>query len=161
MTENSQELLERTKDFFLNHRDTYINSGGVEGHIVDFSFVDLDRFLPTLLLKTIGRRSGRPSVTPLIYGIYGGCWVVVGSKGGSPDHPAWYYNLKEQKETVFQVASQCYRAAWREPQGKEWSAVWEYMAELFPNYKSYQESAGTRRIPLVMLKPFEKIPVLE
>ena len=51
------------------------------------------RGVPTLLLTTRGRRSGRLRRTPLIYGRDGDAYVVVASYGGTPDHPDWYLNL--------------------------------------------------------------------
>ena len=51
--------------------------------------------MPTLLLTTRGRRSGRLRRTPLIYGRDGDRYVVVASYGGSPQHPDWYFNLAD------------------------------------------------------------------
>ena len=49
---------------------------------------------PTLLLTTTGRTSGEPRVAPLLYQPCGDGFVVVASKGGTPDHPHWYENLQ-------------------------------------------------------------------
>ena len=46
--------------------------------------------LPTLLLTTIGRKSGKPRPLPLIYKKVGDSYVIIASKGGAPDHPSWY-----------------------------------------------------------------------
>src|SRR5262249_22739241 len=118
-----------------------------------FSHVGVNHYLPSLLLETTGRKSGRRLIVPLIYGVQPGEWVVVGSKGGAETHPAWYLNLQEQKEVGFQVATQAFRAHWRSPDGAEHAAVWDYMERLFPPYGDYRK-ATTRTIPLVMLKPF-------
>lgn len=153
------EILARTRAFFEGHRALYLSSGGAQGHLIDFSHVSERGMLPTLLLQTFGRKSGRRSVVPLIYGVDMGEWVVIGSKGGAPDHPAWYHNLLKQKDVQFQVATQAFRGSWRVPEGKERSRVWDYMEKLYPPYAQYQEGAKDRLIPVVMLKPVEEIPV--
>ena len=49
--------------------------------------------LRTLLLTTIGRRSGSPRQVPLLYVERGGGYVVIGSNWGGEEHPAWSANL--------------------------------------------------------------------
>ena len=159
--ESPNELLNRTIDYVTQHRTRYLESRGAKGHIETFDHVGVPWRVPTLLLRTEGRRSGRPLIVPLIYGCYAGEWIVVGSKGGLPEHPAWYLNLLEQEEVQFQVATQCFRARWRVLTGDERALVWEYMAGLFPPYRQYRETAGDREIPVVALRPIEEIPVFE
>ena len=157
---DSEKVREQYGSFIDRHLAAYLGSGGVEGHIMDMSHVGVDGLLPTLLLKTRGRRSGRESIVPLIYGCYGQEWVVIGSRGGTPDHPFWYLNLLEQDELSFQVATQCFRASWRHAEGDERDAVWAYMAQLFPPYREYERATrGQREIPVVMLRPTEPLPV--
>jgi deazaflavin-dependent oxidoreductase (nitroreductase family) len=76
--------------------------------------------------------------------------VVVASKGGADHHPAWYLNVKDSKDLSLQIATQAYRATWREPRGSERTQVWDFMVSVFPPYKTYQAST-TREIPLVMM----------
>lgn len=159
--EGTEQLLARRRDFMTEHRTTYLSTGGRQGHILDMTDVGARGMLPTLLLKTIGRRSGKSLVTPLIYGCFGGEWVVVASKGGAPEHPAWFLNLQAEPEVFFQVATQCFRAGWRLPEGDERAAVWTYMAHLFPPYNQYQQATAGRVIPLVMLNPAAEVPVFE
>ena len=56
-----------------------------------------------LLLTTIGRRSGEPGTTPLIYAEDGDRYVIVASQGGAPEHPGWYRNLVKNPEVELQV----------------------------------------------------------
>jgi len=150
------EILAKARRFVGEHGATYKSTGGVDGHIVDVSYVGGPGYLPTLLLRTIGRKSGKPSLVPLLYGIFRGEWVVVGSKGGAPEHPAWYLNLLEQDEVAFQVATQSFRAKWRVPEGEERQEFWDYMVGVFRPYKNYQ-TLTKRLIPLVLLKPIEPV----
>lgn len=159
MDESSEELLKRTLQFIEDHKRLYLSSGGSEGHVMDLTHAGARGMLPTLLLKTVGRKSGKTLIAPLIYGVYGGEWVVIASKGGAPEHPAWFLNLKAREETEFQVATQAYRASWREVEGEERERVWAYMQELYPPYADYQVWAGDRVIPVVMLKIIESVPV--
>ena len=48
----------------------------------------------TALLETTGRKSGEERIMPLIYAPDDDRFVIVASKGGAPEHPAWYLNLK-------------------------------------------------------------------
>jgi deazaflavin-dependent oxidoreductase (nitroreductase family) len=156
---NSEELLERRRGFMDDHLDSYLTSGGAKGHIIELVAVGARNMLPTLLLQTIGRKSGKKLIVPLIYGCFAGEWVVIGSKGGAAEHPAWFVNMREQKEIFFQVATQCFRGNWRIPTGEERGASWNYMVDMFPPYATYQKAAGERVIPVVMLNPIEQVPV--
>lgn len=158
--QGSDELLARTANFVDDHRDLYLSSGGAQGHIMGFAHVGVPKFLPSLLLQTVGRKSGRTSIVPLIYGCHGGEWVVVGSKGGAPDNPAWYLNLRAQDRVVMQIATQAFEARWRELDGEEYESVWDYMAGMFPPYHDYRAAVTSRSIPVVKLLPTATAPVL-
>ncbi len=84
--------------------------------------------------------------------------MIVASKGGADDHPDWYLNLRAAPQIDFQVATQAFRASWREPEGIEREKVWEFMVEIFPPYGQYRAST-TRRIPMTMMKPVETLEV--
>jgi deazaflavin-dependent oxidoreductase (nitroreductase family) len=111
-------------------------------------------------LKTIGRKSGKARILPLIYGDTGGEVVIVASKGGADVHPAWYLNLREQKEVEFQIGGQAFRGTWREPQGAERAEIWAFMEKLYPPYVDYQK-ATKREIPLVVMSAGDEIPVFK
>jgi deazaflavin-dependent oxidoreductase (nitroreductase family) len=128
----------------------YLRSGGALGHVMDVTDIGGHKFTTMLLLRYVGRKSGKTMITPLIYGDIGGEVVIVASKGGADHHPAWYLNVKDRKELSFQIAAQAYRATWREPQGAERSKVWEFMVSVFPPFEKYQASTA-REIPLVMM----------
>ncbi len=109
--------------------------------------------LPTLLLTTTGRKSGEPRALPLIYGEAWDSYVIVASKGGMPTHPAWYLNLEAKPECELMVGPKPVSARARVAQGEERERLWKQMAELYPPYDKYQENAGTRTIPVVVLDP--------
>lgn len=146
------EVERATLEFVRRHRETYLASGGREGHILDYQHLGGHRFTTTLLLETIGRKSGERRITPLIYGDTDGEVVIVASKGGADVHPAWYLNLAAMDEVVFQIGGQAFRAQWREPAGAERARIWDFMAGLYPPYRDYQV-ATQREIPVVCLTP--------
>ena len=158
--QSSAAIAATRRDWKTEHLEMYLGSGGTRGHVVDVSDIGGHKFTTTLLLRYVGRKSGNALITPLIYGDIGGEVVIVASKGGADHHPAWYLNVREGKELSFQVATQAFRARWREPQGAERAKVWEFMVGVFPPYKAYQSSTE-REIPLVMLSPLEAIESFE
>ena len=81
--------------FGQEHVRRYQQTDGVEGHEWQGTTV--------LILTTTGRRSGDPRSTPLIYGQNGDDFVVVASKGGDDEYPAWYLNLSAEPEVNVQV----------------------------------------------------------
>ena len=156
--ESSAKIAAARRDWAGVHKEMYLGSGGAQGHIIDVANIGGHKLTTTLLLRYLGRKSGKTIIAPLIYGIIGGEVVVVASKGGADHHPAWYLNLKESKDLAFQIATQAFTASWREPAGEERAKVWDFMVGLFPPYKNYQAST-TREIPLVMLSAIEPIEV--
>ena len=144
------EIAKARKNWKEEHLDAYLRTGGASGHIQDVSDIGGHKFTTNLLLRYVGRKSGNTMITPLIYGDMGGEVVVVASKGGADHHPAWYLNVRDSREVAFQIATQAYRATWREPSATERGRVWDFMVGVFPPYQKYQAST-TREIPLVMM----------
>ena len=153
--------IERARlDWMAGHLRTYLSSGGKEGHIVDLSDIGGHSFTTTLLLRTKGAKSGETRTLPLIYGCIGGEVVIVASKGGADVHPAWYLNIKKNKEVAFQIGAQAFRASAREPEGAERQAIWSFMEKVYPPYAAYQ-AVTSRVIPILMLKAVEPIGVFK
>ena len=92
------EIAKARRNWKDDHLGMYLRSGGAEGHIVDVSDIGGHKFTTTLLLRVVGRKSGKTRINPLIYGDTGGEVVIVASKGGADHHPAWYLNIKDSKE---------------------------------------------------------------
>src|SRR3546814_5118595 len=90
----------------------------------------------------------------LCYADIGGEVVICGSKGGADHHPEWYLNIVASPEIEFQIATQAFRATWREPDGAERATVWSFFIDCTPFYANYQGSTE-RVLPLVVFKPNE------
>jgi deazaflavin-dependent oxidoreductase (nitroreductase family) len=129
--------------FGQEHVDRYQATGGEEGH--DWQGTQ------TLLLTTTGRRSGQPRTAPLIYAPHGDAYMVVASKGGSDEPPAWYLNLSENPEVEVQVKGERFKARARTANPEEKPAMWRTMAAEWPAYDEYQQNTS-REIPVVVLE---------
>jgi deazaflavin-dependent oxidoreductase (nitroreductase family) len=105
-----------------------------------------------LVLRTIGRKSGEVRKFPLIYGRDGANYVVVASKGGAPENPGWYENLKSHPEIEIQVRDKVIPVTARTGSAQDKSRVWPIMTAQWPDYDSYQTKT-TRDIPVVILSP--------
>jgi deazaflavin-dependent oxidoreductase (nitroreductase family) len=134
-----------------DHLRRYIESDGKDGHMWDSAPVGGPGPIPTLLLTTTGRKSGKPIVMPLIYGEADGNYVIVASKGGAPQHPGWYLNLTAKSEVEVQVLANRFRAKARTATGAERARLWEKMAVIYPPYNAYQKKTE-REIPVVVLE---------
>jgi deazaflavin-dependent oxidoreductase (nitroreductase family) len=108
--------------------------------------------VPTLLLTTIGRRSGEARTNALIFGRDGSDYLVVASMGGAPTHPNWYWNLLAQPSAEIQVRADQIRVTARTAEDDEKPRLWKIMSDGWPNYDVYQ-SRTDRVIPLVVLTP--------
>lgn len=158
--ETSAKIADARRDWKTEHLDMYLRSGGAQGHVMDVTAVGGHNFTTHCLIRFKGRKSGKTIITPLIYGDIGGEIVLCASKGGADDHPNWYLNLIANPEIDFQVATQAWRASWREPQGAERKKVWDFVVDVFPPYADYQKSTR-RELPLVMMKPIEPIEIFK
>ena len=130
-------------DWAADNRKRYQETDGADGHIW--------RGTPTLLLTTIGRISGEPLLLPLIYGTNGNDYLVVASKGGAADHPAWYKNLAANPDVEVQVLGDKFKARARTATPAEKPPLWETMARIWPAYNDYQQKTS-RDIPVVILE---------
>jgi deazaflavin-dependent oxidoreductase (nitroreductase family) len=103
-----------------------------------------------LLLSTKGRKSGESRTTPLIHRTDGERWVIVASKGGTPENPAWYENLKADPEAEIQVQGERIPVRASTAEGEERARLWSLMSEVWPAYDEYQARTD-REIPVVIL----------
>lgn len=147
-----------TFDWVKEHRRLYLRSGGAQGHIMDITGAGGFPFGTHCMIRYTGRKSGRTLITALCYGDIGGEVVICASKGGAPDSPQWYHNILASETVDFQIATQAFRATWREPAGAERDKVWAFMVDCFPFYAEYQKRTD-RIIPLVMMNATKPIAI--
>jgi len=78
------------------HQSLYVRSDGRVGH-------GLLVVVPSLLLRTTGRRTGTQRTSALAYARDGDSYVLVASNGAKEQSPAWYFNLCANPKVELQV----------------------------------------------------------
>lgn len=129
--------------FGEEHVRKYIETDGETGH-------DWIRGTTVLVLTTTGRKSGKEYQHALIYRQSGADYVIVASKGGAPEHPDWYLNLKADPKVGVQVGGDKFTAVARDADSDERPKLWALMKEVWADYDTYQEKTD-REIPVVVL----------
>ena len=128
--------------FGAEHVRVYRETGGAHGYHW--------RGTEILLLTTTGRRSGEPRTPPLIHRTDGGRWVIVASKGGAPEDPAWFSNMQADPDATIQVLAEEIPVRMSVAEGEERERLWKLMTEVWPAYDEYQAKTD-RTIPIVVL----------
>jgi deazaflavin-dependent oxidoreductase (nitroreductase family) len=109
--------------------------------------------VPTLLLKHVGRNSGKRFETPLLYLDDGRDLVVVASQGGLPRNPQWYANLAAHPDTTVSLKGERDRPVRaRTATPDERAELWPRLVDLYADFATYQ-SWTERTIPVVVLEP--------
>lgn len=142
----NEPIHDSPQQWVRDHIEAYVQSNGRQGHRW--------RGLPTLLLTTRGRKTGKLRRTALIYGQYANCYLIVASNGGATKHPLWYLNLVENPEVMVQVGAEQFTAHARTATAEEKQRLWPLMSNIFPQYDKYQLKAAKsgRDIPLIIIE---------
>ncbi|WP_020494606.1 nitroreductase family deazaflavin-dependent oxidoreductase [Sciscionella marina] len=107
---------------------------------------------PIVLLTLRGAKSGKLRYTPLMRVEHEGKYAAVASKGGAPEHPTWYYNIKAHPEFPLQDGTVTRTYVAREIDGAEYDEWWERAVAAYPSYADYRKKTD-RRIPVFLLEP--------
>ncbi|WP_067666241.1 nitroreductase family deazaflavin-dependent oxidoreductase [Nocardia miyunensis] len=107
---------------------------------------------PIVLLTLRGAKSGKLRYTPVMRVEHEGSYAVVASKGGAPEHPVWYYNIKAHPEFPLQDGTVTKEYVAREVEGDERAQWWERAVAAYPPYAEYQTKTD-RLIPVFVLDP--------
>jgi deazaflavin-dependent oxidoreductase (nitroreductase family) len=108
--------------------------------------------MPLLLLHHTGAKSGTPYVNPLAYLRDGDRYAIFASKGGAPENPAWYHNVKAHPEVSIEVGTDTVDVRAAEAGAAERDRLYASQSERSPQFVEYQEKAG-RTIPVIVLTP--------
>lgn len=109
--------------------------------------------MPLLLLHHTGAKSGKSRINPLAYQADGGRYVIFASKAGAPTNPDWYHNLKAQPNVKIEVGTDTIDAIASEATGEERERLFRTQAERVPQFADYEQTAGERVIPVIVLTP--------
>src|SRR4051812_38715520 len=128
------------------HDTVYQRTNGWIGHRM--------MVLPSLLLHTVGAKTGKARTTSLTYARDGDDYLVVASNGGSPRSPGWYHNVKVNPHIEINGGQRLSaEAAARVRRGaRARDRLWKIVTKYNKSYNEYQKK--TRRpIPIVRLTP--------
>ena len=110
--------------------------------------------MPVVLMTMRGASSGKVRKVPVMRVEHDGVYAAVASKGGAPDHPAWYANLRAHPELDLQDGTETWAALAREIEGEERATWWDRAVDAFPPYAEYAERTD-RLIPVLLLEPVD------
>ncbi|WP_285135564.1 nitroreductase family deazaflavin-dependent oxidoreductase [Microbacterium sp. lyk4-40-TSB-66] len=142
----SGEYLPSTSEWARQQAETFEATGGQES-------ADM-RGVPIIVLTTVGAKTGGLRKTALMRVEHDGKYAVVASKGGAPEHPAWYYNLVKNPRVALQDGDVKKEYDSHQAEGAEREEWWGYATEVWPDYDEYQKKTD-RRIELFVLEPVE------
>lgn len=125
----------------------YEASGGAEANTL------MDTGIPIIVFTTVGRKSGKLRKVPLMRVEHGGEYALVASKGGAPNHPAWFYNLEANPTIMMQDGPEPYETTVRQLEGDEYDLWWDRAVEVYAPYAEYKVKASHRKIPLFLTAP--------
>ena len=129
------------------HEKVYVASDGRIGHKI--------LGVPTLLLHTTGRRSGKTRTNGLVYARDGDDYLVVASNGGADRAPAWLHNLQADPSVEIQIGRRRQPATARiiESTDPDYPRVWQIVNQNNKErYTAYQQRTA-RPIPVIALTP--------
>jgi deazaflavin-dependent oxidoreductase (nitroreductase family) len=122
--------------------EAYERSGGQEANRL------LDSDMPVIIVTMRGNKSGTVRKIALMRVEHDGDYALVASKGGAPEHPVWYYNLRANPDEVtIQDGPEPFEASVREVTGEERATWWERGVAAYPPYAEYQQKTD-REIPV-------------
>jgi F420H(2)-dependent quinone reductase len=109
--------------------------------------------VPTLLLRSTGRRSGAQRCNALVYANDGADYVLVASNGGSDHAPGWFFNVRDKPEVEVQVVRRKIAGTARilERGDEDYDRLWRLVNDNNRGgYDAYQAQTA-RPIPLVVV----------
>ena len=112
------------------------------------------RGVPIIVLTTVGAKTGALRKTALMRVEHDGRYAVVASRGGAPEAPQWYWNLRKNPHVELQDGDDKRDYVARELSGDERAEWWARGVDVWPAYASYQQKTD-RLIAVFVLEPVE------
>lgn len=117
-----------------------------DGKVTSYHFATM----PLLLLHSRGAKTGKPTVAPIARFQDGDSWVIVGSAGGSPKHPAWVHNLRANPEARIELGTEEHNVVAHELDGDDYGKAWRKVVAEQPSFEGYLAKTD-RRLPIIRL----------
>jgi F420H(2)-dependent quinone reductase len=141
------EYIPSPRDWVREQVELYERSGGTEGTTLR------DTGLPVIIVTHTGHKTGAIRKTPLMRVKDGGNYVLVGSQGGAPVHPAWVHNLRVNPNVEIRDRTVVQSMRVREVENEaERAHLWDLAVAAYPPYADYQAKT-TRKIPVFVAEP--------
>lgn len=148
MTVDAEYELSPT-EWVRNQTEQILATGSTDGvHVYD---------RPIVLFRVRGAKTGKIRLVPLMRVEHEGAYAMVASKGGAPDNPVWYANVKANPDVTVQDGTVTGAYVAREISGDERALWWERSVAAYPPYAEYQTKTE-RRIPVFVLEPVSERP---
>ncbi|MEH1168623.1 nitroreductase/quinone reductase family protein [Micromonospora sp. CPCC 205539] len=112
--------------------------------------------VPSLVITTTGRRSGKPRSNPLVYVPDGDSYVVIGSNWGNAHQPGWAMNLLADPAAEVAVKGRLVPVRAEQAVGAERDRLWQLLVTEWPAYRTYVQRAGGREMRIFRLVPAER-----
>ena len=132
-----------TSDWARKQAEKFEATEGAEANLL--------RGVPIIVLTSVGAKSGGLRKTALMRVEHEGRYLVVASKGGHPDPPAWYWNVRKNAHVELQDGAVKRDYLAREVFGDEKAEWWQRAVDAYPDYADYQKRTD-RVIPLFVLE---------
>ena len=136
-----------SSDWAREQAEQYEATGGAESNTL--------RGKPIVVVTSVGAKTGKLRKTPLMRVEHEGEYAVVASEGGAPEHPGWYWNLKQNPHVELQDGPVKRDYTAREVEGEERAEWWQRAVAAWPSYEEYQHRTD-RQIPVFVLTPIER-----
>lgn len=105
-----------------------------------------------VLVHHIGAKSGAERIAPVMSIRTEQGWLIAASKGGAPENPAWYHNLRAHPDVVIETPDEgevAVRAV--ELVGAERDAAWAQFTARSAGFAAYEQRTS-RTIPVIELR---------
>ena len=135
------------RDWVREQVELYERSGGTQGTTLR------DTGLPVIIVTHTGNKTGAIRKTPLMRVKDGTNYVLVGSQGGAPKHPAWVHNLRANPVVELRDHAVVQAMRVREVEDEaERARLWDLAVAAYPPYADYQKRTA-RKIPVFVAEP--------
>ena len=118
-----------------------------------FSLASVLSGTPTVMLTTIGAKTGQPRSVPLVGIQHGDAIGLIASNWGQKGHPGWYHNLRAHPRAQLLIGGHRRSYVAHEATGAERDEYWREAVALYPGYAAYEQRTAGRQIPVMVLTP--------
>ena len=100
--------------------------------------------VPTILLTTVGRRSGEERTTPLVYVEDGSDYIVCNARPAGERRNPWVYNLRAAASGRIQHRGRTIEVTAEELNGTELEQWWPKIVDVWPAFADHYANTGER-----------------